>query len=149
MGLSSLNRLYMTLITEHSKHPHHFGQLEGVKAVQLNNPTCGDVISLTVQVTEGVITDIAFSGHGCAISTASASMMTDAVLNKTIKEAQDLGLLFSDMVQGQSDGSVDELGDAAMMAGVAQFPQRIKCATLSWNALKEALAHANNLKSLD
>lgn len=141
MALSSLNRLYMTLVTEHSKNPRHFGQLEGVEVIHLNNPTCGDVIALTVQVEDDTITDIAFSGHGCAISTASASMMTEAVLGKTIKEAQHLASVFSEMVQGIPSQSEDKLGDAAMMAGVATFPQRIKCATLSWNALKKALDH--------
>lgn len=139
MGLSSLNHLYMALVTEHSKNPHHFGQLEGVEVTHLNNPTCGDVIALTVQVEDSIITNIAFSGHGCAISTASASMMTDAVLGKSTKEAQHLASVFSEMVQGTASQSEADLGDAAMMAGVAKFPQRIKCATLSWNALKKAL----------
>lgn len=139
MALSKLDRLYQTVVAEHSKHPHHHGFLEGVEAIQLHNPTCGDVISLTVRVEEGVISDIAFAGDGCSISTASASMMTDSVLGKPLAEVQDLAEIFSNMVQGQTDDRQKELGDAAFLAGVAQFPQRIKCATLAWNALKKAL----------
>lgn len=139
MALSKLDRLYQTVVAEHSKHPHHYGFLEGVEAIQLHNPTCGDVISLTVRVEEGVISDIAFAGDGCSISTASASMMTDSVLGKKLAEVHDLAEIFSNMVQGQEDDRQKELGDAAFLAGVAQFPQRIKCATLAWNALREAL----------
>ncbi|MDY4762167.1 Fe-S cluster assembly sulfur transfer protein SufU [Streptococcus thoraltensis] len=139
MALSSLNNLYMTLVTEHSKSPHHFGQLEGIEAIQLNNPTCGDVISLSLAMTNNKIENIAFSGHGCAISTASASMMTDAVMGKTKEEALTLADIFSEMVQGKEDSKQEALGDAAFMAGVSKFSQRIKCATLAWNALKKAI----------
>ncbi|MEQ9764306.1 Fe-S cluster assembly sulfur transfer protein SufU [Streptococcus sp. ZJ151] len=139
MALSSLNNLYMTLVTEHSKKPHHFGQLEGLEAIQLNNPTCGDVISLTLAMKDDKIDDIAFSGHGCAISTASASMMTDVVMGKTKEEALTLADIFSEMVQGKEDSKQAALGDAAFMSGVSKFPQRIKCATLAWNALKKAI----------
>lgn len=139
MGLSRLHHLYMTLVREHAKSPHHFGQLEGQEAVQLNNPTCGDVIFLGLEIKEKKIEDIAFCGHGCAISIASASMMTDILLGKTTDEALALATLFSDMVSGQKNDRQKDLGDAALMAGVAQFPQRIKCATLAWHALKKAI----------
>ena len=106
----------------------------------LNNPTCGDVISLSVKFNvENKIEDIAFVNSGCTISTASASMMTDAVLGKTKEQALELAEVFSQMVQGQEDSHQKELGDAAFLAGVAKFPQRIKCATLGWNALKRAI----------
>ncbi len=135
----------MTLVTEHSKSPHHFGQLEGQEAIQLNNPTCGDVISLTLAVKDDTIEDIAFSGHGCAISTASASMMTDTVIGKTRAEALALAELFSEMVQGQENANQGKLGDAAFMAGVSQFPQRVKCATLAWNALRKAIERSDDI----
>ena len=135
----------MTLVTEHSKSPHHFGQLEGQEAIQLNNPTCGDVISLTLAVKDDTIEDIAFSGHGCAISTASASMMTDTVIGKTRAEALVLAELFSEMVQGQENANQSKLGDAAFMAGVSQFPQRVKCATLAWNALRKAIERSDDI----
>lgn len=139
MALSRLDSLYMAVVADHSKHPHHQGVLPEVEALQLNNPTCGDVISLTVKFDGDVIEDIAFTGHGCTISTASSSMMTDVVIGKTKKEALALAETFSQMVQGQENETQKELGDAAFLAGVAKFPQRIKCATLSWNALKKAI----------
>ncbi|WP_303972088.1 Fe-S cluster assembly sulfur transfer protein SufU [Streptococcus merionis] len=139
-ALSKLDSLYMAVVTEHSKSPHHRGRLEGVETIELHNPTCGDVLQLSVKLEEDRIAEIAFDGHGCSISTASASMMTDSVLGKTIPEVLELAEIFSQMVQGQEDERQENLGDAALLAGVAKFPQRIKCATLSWNALKKALA---------
>ena len=140
MALSKLDSLYKAVVTDHSAHPHHHGKLEDVEQVVLNNPTCGDVISLSVKFNdENQIEDIAFVNSGCTISTASASMMTDAVLGKTKEQALGLAEVFSQMVQGQEDSRQKELGDGAFLAGVAKFPQRIKCATLGWNALKRAI----------
>ncbi|MDL2432014.1 SUF system NifU family Fe-S cluster assembly protein [Streptococcus sp. SC1] len=140
MALSKLDSLYKAVVTDHSAHPHHHGKLEDVEQVVLNNPTCGDVISLSVKFNaENQIEDIAFVNSGCTISTASASMMTDAVLGKTKEQALELAEVFSQMVQGQVDSRQKELGDGAFLAGVAKFPQRIKCATLGWNALKRAI----------
>ena len=140
MALSKLDSLYKAVVTDHSAHPHHHGKLEDVEQVVLNNPTCGDVISLSVKFNvENQIEDIAFVNSGCTISTASASMMTDAVLGKTKEQALELAEVFSQMIQGQEDSRQKELGDAAFLAGVAKFPQRIKCATLGWNALKRAI----------
>ena len=140
MALSKLDSLYKAVVTDHSAHPHHHGKLEDVDQVVLNNPTCGDVISLSVKFNaENQIEDIAFVNSGCTISTASASMMTDAVLGKTKEQALELAEVFSQMVQGQEDSRQKELGDGAFLAGVAKFPQRIKCATLGWNAFKRAI----------
>ena len=140
MALSKLDSLYKAVVTDHSAHPHHHGKLEDVEQVVLNNPTCGDVISLSVKFNaENQIEDIAFVNSGCTISTASASMMTDAVLGKTKEQALELAEVFSQMVQGQEDSRQKELGDGAFLAGVAKFPQRIKCATLGWNASSEQL----------
>ena len=157
MALSKLDSLYMAVVADHSKHPHHQGQIEDVDKIQLNNPTCGDVIQLSVKFDENDrvedhdkavgtqrsendrVEDIAFVNSGCTISTASASMMTDAVMGKTKEEVEELAQVFSEMVQGKSDPRQEELGDAAFLSGVSKFPQRIKCATLSWNALKKAI----------
>ena len=139
MALSRFDSLYMAVGSEHSKSPRHHGSLSGVEKLELHNPTCGDVIELSVKIEDNVITDIAFDGVGCTISTASASMMTEAVLGKSLDQAQELAEVFSQMVQGQQNDKQKELGDAALLAGVAKFPQRIKCATLSWNALKKAM----------
>lgn len=122
MALSKLNSLYKAVVTDHSAHPHHQGRLEGVEQVNLNNPTCGDVISLSVQFDEqGVIEDIAFVNSGCSISTASASMMTDVVLGKTKYEALKLAEIFSQMVQGKEDKQQAELGDAAFWLVLLNF----------------------------
>ena len=131
MALSKLDNLYRQVILDHSSHPHHHGTLDASsQTIELNNPTC-----------DGVIKDIAFQGSGCSISTASASMMTDAVLGKTIAEATALAEDFSQLVQGNEVAEDEKLGDAAMLSGVAKFPARIKCATLAWKALEQAVAN--------
>lgn len=145
MGLSKLESLYMTLVAEHAKHPHHYGELADSSPVVLNNPTCGDVLSLSLLVKGDKIENIAFKGDGCSISMASASMMTDAVLGKTQQEALALAEVFSEMVQGKENQAQKELGDAALLIGVSKFPQRIKCATLAWNALKKALEESTTV----
>ena len=139
MALSRLDSLYMAVVADHSKSPHHHGVLPNVEQLQLNNPTCGDVINLSVKFDGDMIEDIAFAGDGCTISTASSSMMTDAVIGKTKAEALELAEIFSLMIQGKHDINTDKLGEAKLLAGVSKFPQRIKCATLSWNALKMAI----------
>ena len=139
MALSRLDSLYMAVVADHSKSPHHHGVLPDVEQLQLNNPTCGDVINLSVKFDGDVIEDIAFAGDGCTISTASSSMMTDAVIGKTKAEALELAESFSLMIQGKHDIATGKLGEAKLLAGVSKFPQRIKCATLSWNALKKAI----------
>ena len=139
MALSKLDNLYRQVILDHSSHPHHKGQIADGAVIDLNNPTCGDVIKLTLKFDDDKISDIAFDGSGCSISTASASMMTDVVINKSTSEALELADIFSEMVQGQSDDRQKQLGDAAILSGVAKFPQRIKCSTLAWNALKKAI----------
>lgn len=139
MALTKLDSLYMAVVTEHSKTPHHRGLLADQPITTLHNPTCGDVLSLTLELTDDKVTAIGFDGDGCSISVASASMMTDAVLGKPLDEVLAMAELFSEMVQGQDDPRQKDLGDAAFLAGVAKFPQRIKCATLAWNALKQAV----------
>ena len=145
MALSKLDSLYMAVVADHSKNPHHQGKLEDAEQITLNNPTCGDVINLSVKFgADDRLEDIAFLNSGCTISTAYASMMTDAVLGKTKQEILELATIFSEMVQGQKDDKQDSLGDAAFLSGVAKFPQRIKCATLAWNALKKTIENQDN-----
>ncbi|MHC5229320.1 Fe-S cluster assembly sulfur transfer protein SufU [Enterococcus sp. LJL99] len=140
MALSKLDNLYRQVILDHSSHPHHHGSLtESSKKIEMNNPTCGDVIELQVDIQDNIIKDIAFNGSGCSISTASASMMTDAVIGKTVTEAEELAEEFSQLVQGKDVADEEKLGDAAMLSGVAKFPARIKCATLAWKALEQAV----------
>lgn len=140
MALSKLDNLYRQVILDHSSHPHHHGNLtESNQKIELNNPTCGDVIELQVDIQDNRIKDIAFDGSGCSISTASASMMADAVIGKTVTEAEELAEEFSQLVQGKDVADEEKLGDAAMLSGVAKFPARIKCATLAWKALEQAI----------
>jgi len=140
MALSKLQNLYRQVILDHSSHPRNHGNLENSSYhIELNNPTCGDVLCLELEIKDDTIHEIAFSGHGCSISTASASMMTEVVKGRTIEEAMDLAETFSLLVQGKDIKNAEKLGDAEILSGVSKFPARIKCATLSWNALKKAL----------
>ena len=141
MALSKLDQLYRQVILDHSNFPRHKGiQTEKTaEVIELNNPTCGDVLQLQLELSDdGHITSARFDGQGCSISMASASMMSDAIIGKTIDEAVSLAEDFSSLVQGET---VDEepLGDAALLAGVQKFPARIKCATLAWKALERAV----------
>lgn len=138
MGLSKLDQLYRQMILEHSKDPHHHGQLDESKSYELKNPTCGDVIQLHLQISDGKVKDVAFTGEGCSISTASASMMCDAIIGKTVDEVERMIHDFSSLVQGEEVNNED-LGDAEVLGGVSKFPARIKCATLSWKALEHLL----------
>lgn len=142
MSLNGLNSLYREVILDHSEHPHHKQSLsEATNKITLKNPTCGDVINLEIKLDGDKITDIGFTGEGCTISQSSASMMTDAVLNKTITESLEMAHIFSDMVMGKkhSQADLDKLGDAAILSSIMQFPARIKCATLCWWALRKSL----------
>lgn len=143
MALSKLENLYRQIILDHSSHPHNHGVLENFsQSTEMNNPTCGDVIHLELQLKDGMIEEIAFSGQGCSISTASASMMTEIVKGQTVEKATTLAEEFSLLVQGKEVTNAEELGDAEILHGVSKFPARIKCATLPWEALKKVIANS-------
>ncbi|MCC7667329.1 Fe-S cluster assembly sulfur transfer protein SufU [Liquorilactobacillus satsumensis] len=146
MALSRLDNLYRQMILDHAAHPHHHGKLTNAKQqLELRNPTCGDVLQLEVSLDDGKISEIAFSGTGCTISQASASMMTDEVLHKTPAQVEKMVTTFSELVTGQDPANADEiLGDAAILEGVTQFPARIKCATLAWKAIYQILAEVQD-----
>ncbi|MCM3144282.1 Fe-S cluster assembly sulfur transfer protein SufU [Brevibacillus sp. MER 51] len=142
--MSSLDDLYRRVIMDHYQKPRNRGKLEESEGliVNLNNPTCGDSISLSLKVEDGKVVDAKFLGEGCSISMSSASMMTDAVKGKPVAEALELSQKFSDMMQGKEiDDSID-LGDIEALSGVAKFPARIKCATLAWKALEQGVKQA-------
>lgn len=145
MALSRLDNLYRQVILDHTNHPHNKGKLEkSNQSIELNNPTCGDVISLQLEIEDGVISNIAFDGHGCSISMASASMMTSVVKGKSEQEAIELIASFLELVQGEDIGSRKKaLKDAQMLSGVVKFPARIKCATLAWKALERSIIEYN------
>jgi nitrogen fixation NifU-like protein len=133
-----LEELYREVILDHFRHPHHRGRVPDATAdVEMYNPTCGDEVRVTLAIRDGRIVDVGFEGRGCSISMASASMMTDAVLGKTIDEARAVIADFKAMMQGREPAA--DLGELRALQGVAKFPVRIKCATLAWNTLEKGL----------
>lgn len=135
-----LEALYQQVILQHYRHPQNRGVLESPDAeAHLRNPTCGDEITLQIQVRDGIIEDVRFSGQGCSISQASASMMTQQLKGKPLKEAHQLSARFTEMMHGSTEAAADgNLGHLRALAGVARFPVRVRCALLAWNALLEA-----------
>lgn len=141
-----LRELYQQLILDHNKNPRNFGEITNANhSSDGRNPLCGDHIQLYVNLKGELIQDISFQGSGCAISKASASMMTSLVKGKTCEEASTLFKQFQEMVTGHSEmePNLVILGKLAVFAGVREFPARVKCATLSWHTLKAAL-NGNN-----
>lgn len=139
--MSSLDDLYRRVIMDHYQKPRNKGKLDEADGltINLNNPTCGDSISLSLKLENGKVTDARFLGEGCSISMSSASMMTEAVKGKTAEEALHLAQVFSDMMQGKAVDDALDLGDIEALSGVAKFPARIKCATLAWKALEQGI----------
>ncbi|AQS55856.1 Fe-S cluster assembly sulfur transfer protein SufU [Novibacillus thermophilus] len=137
----SLDDLYRRVIMDHYQKPRNRGTLEDdAVSVELNNPTCGDRISLQMRVEDGIIKEAKFLGEGCSISLASASMMTEAVKGLKVEEALDLSRMFSQMMQGKEvDFERFPLEDIEALQGVSKFPARIKCATLAWKALEQGV----------
>lgn len=135
-----LRELYQEVILEHSKKPRNFHALENANhKAEGYNPLCGDHFTVYLDVKDGAINDIGFQGSGCAISKASASMMTQTLKGKTEAEADALFTKFHDLVTGHAEGDGQDLGKLAVFAGVSEFPLRVKCATLAWHALRAAL----------
>ena len=140
--MSDLRELYQEVILDHHKKPRNFRKLENAnKRAEGFNPLCGDKISLFLKVENGVVRDVGFVGTGCAISTASASMMTECLKGKTEAEIDALFERFHDLVTGKTDPGTasPDLGKLAVFAGVRDYPVRIKCATLCWHTLRAAL----------
>ena len=134
-----LDDLYRRVIMDHYKNPRNRGRFEDdAVTVDLNNPTCGDRISLQLKTKDGVVEDARFTGEGCSISMSSASMMTEAVKGKTIEQALDMASRFSSLMQGEAV-EFDDYEELEALSGVNKFPARIKCATLAWNALRKGV----------
>ena len=142
----NLRELYQEIILDHSRHPRHFGALGAANRVaEGHNPLCGDRVKVYLQVDDkGRIADVSFEGRGCAISVASASLMTEMLKGRTIEDAEKLMGGFLDMVKGENAGGLkgDDRELLEVMAGVSAFPMRVKCATLAWHAMKAALENA-------
>ncbi|MDR2876706.1 MAG: SUF system NifU family Fe-S cluster assembly protein [Chromatiales bacterium] len=143
-----LQDLYQEVIFDHNRNPRHAGRLEGAnRSAQGFNPLCGDKVTLYLHLDDaGVIRDIRFEGSGCAISVASTSLMTDALIGKTVQEAQALFARFHDMMMG-ADVDEENLGKLQALSGVKEFPSRIKCATLGWHALHAALKEGGQVST--
>jgi nitrogen fixation NifU-like protein len=137
--MSDLRELYQEVILDHNKHPRHFGMLEdATHHAQGKNPLCGDEVTIYLHVKDGKIEEITFEGHGCAISTASASLMTEALQGKSLAEAQALFDTFHALVAGTQPPEKAP-GKLAVFAGVRDYPTRVKCAILAWHTLQAAL----------
>lgn len=139
--MSDLRELYQEVILDHNRRPHNFGALSHANHhAEGHNPLCGDRITVHLDVEGGVIRGVTFEGAGCAISRASASLMTDAVKGKPIGEAEKLFEEFHRMVTSGADEEMEAaLGKLAVFCGVREFPARVKCASLAWHTLHAAL----------
>ena len=138
---SELQDLYQEVVLEHGKRPRNFREVEGAnRRADGYNPLCGDQLTVTLKLEEGVIKDVGFVGQGCAISRASASLMTGAVKEMTREQAEQLFDLVHRLVtEGPEGVDPEALGKLAVLSGVSEFPARVKCASLAWHALRAAL----------
>ena len=137
----SLEELYKEVILDHYRNPRNKRDLPdaGLSCTK-NNPLCGDEITVRARVESGTVREVAFEGQGCSISQASASMLTEAVMGKSVDEAGDLASEFRGMMEGKVEPSEDEFGDLVALKGVVKYPVRIKCAVLAWDVLQDVLA---------
>ncbi len=141
--MDDLQDLYQQLILDHNKSPRNLGKLEDYnRQAQGYNPLCGDKLQVFLHVEDGIVKDISFEGSGCAISTASASLMTQSVKGKTVEQARATFESFHQMLTEDSDNESDEsaLGKLVVFSGVCKYPARVKCATLAWHTVNAALS---------
>jgi nitrogen fixation NifU-like protein len=137
--MSELRELYQTMILDHYKRPRNRGRPPAAdRSATGDNPLCGDKVTVFVRVSDGVVTDLGFEGSGCAISTASASLMTESVKGRPVEEVAKLFDRFHELLTGPGEDGSD-LGKLAVFSGVREFPLRVKCATLAWHTLRAAL----------
>ena len=140
---AELNELYREIILDHYRNPRHRGSLPSPTASHEGlNPLCGDEVTIELLVEGNRISDAAYNGSGCSISQSSASMMTEAISGKTLDEVKRLSGDFRSMMRGDEDIDPESLGDLEALSGVRKFPVRVKCATLAWHTLEEALQEA-------
>ncbi len=138
--MSDLRELYQEIILDHSRHPRNAGKMEDATGeAQGNNPLCGDRVTVFVKLDGDRIVDARFDARGCAISVASASMMTELIKGKTVAEAEAIFQRFHEQLTGKAAPVTDENDELAALMGVREFPTRIKCATLPWHTFRAAL----------
>lgn len=148
--MPDLRDLYQELVLDHGKRPRNFRTpSDANRRASGFNPLCGDRITVFLRVEGGVVADAAFQGSGCAISTASASMMTDSLKGKTLEEAETLFARFHELLTAGGPEPGPELGKLAVFAGVRDFPVRVKCATLPWHTLRSALRDEDAVASTE
>jgi nitrogen fixation protein NifU and related proteins len=149
--VSDLRELYQEVILDHNRRPRNFRAIDDAnRHAEGYNPLCGDRLSLYLKVEDGVIKDASFQGSGCAISKASASMMTDSVKGKTLGEARVMFEHFHQMVTGNAEaGDPERLGKLAVFEGVRQYPARVKCASLAWHTLLSAVEAKDEVVSTE
>ena len=148
--MSDLRDLYQEVILDHNRSPRNFGPLEDADLrADGHNPLCGDKLSIAVNVVDGVVTDIRFEGSGCAISKASASLMTEGIKGRTLDEARKLFERFHQLVTDRSAPPDEELGKLAVFAGVRDYPARVKCAILAWHTLRAAVDDTQDIVSTE
>jgi len=146
---AELQDLYQEVILDHNRRPRNFRAIEGGRRAEGYNPLCGDRLTLYLRVDNGVIQDVSFQGSGCAISKASASLLTESVKGKTIAESAALFERFQRMITSAADAPVDDLGKLKVFAGVRQFPVRVKCASLAWHTLRAAVEARDEVVSTE
>jgi nitrogen fixation protein NifU and related proteins len=144
-----LQDLYQEVILDHNKRPRNFRTIEDGRKAEGFNPLCGDRLAVYLKVRDGRIEDASFQGSGCAISKASASLMTDSVKGKTVEEAEALFERFHRMITRPPDEAVEDLGKLSVFAGVRQFPVRVKCASLAWHTLHSAIESKDDVVSTE
>jgi nitrogen fixation NifU-like protein len=149
--MASLTGLYQEMILDHNRAPQNFRRMDDAnRRAEGNNPLCGDRLTVWLRMEDGKIQDAAFQGSGCAISKASASLMTAAVKGKSQAEAEALFERFRGLVTGKLDpDEAEALGKLAVFSGLSEFPIRVKCASLSWHALKAALEQPDAVVSTE
>lgn len=137
---TELQDLYQEVILDHNRRPRNFRAIDEGRSAEGFNPLCGDRVTVYLKVDDsGVITDVSFQGSGCAISKASASLMTESVKGKTVEEAKALFERFQQMITAPAETPIDNLGKLTVLAGVRQFPVRVKCASLAWHTMRSAM----------
>ena len=136
---SDVLELYQQVILEHNRHPRNFRTIEGGRCAEGHNPLCGDQLTVHVRIDRGVVVDASFQGSGCAISRASASLMTDRVRGLDVADAGSLAARFDRLVTSPAGSPVEDLGTLTVFAGVRRFPVRAKCALLAWRTLAAAI----------
>ena len=143
--MSDLTELYQELVLDHNSRPRNFRKISDANySAEGFNPLCGDRVTVYVQVENGTVKDVSFQGSGCAISRASASMMTEGVKGKTLEEARELFEKFHQQVAGDAaDDEHGDLGDLEAFAGIREYPSRVKCAVLGWHTLRAAIDNLN------